>query len=200
MPAQDNLARVADISFTVARRVGSLAASTVRQIAGMAFERRSRSRTRTPWTPPPPVSGTRSSTVPREPAPAAPAPAPPPAAQPAAAEPAAPAAPVPTPAAAAPAEPADAAEAVAATEDHVSREAVVVAESADAGAAEGAGAQITVAEPWEGYAGLTAKEVNDRLATASPASLAVARLYETAHRNRVTVLRQIDRRLAAAGD
>jgi hypothetical protein len=176
MPAHDNLARVADVSFTVARRVGSLAASTVRQIAGIAFERRSRSRTRTPWTPPPPVSGTRSSTVPREPAPAAP---------------------VPTPAAAAPAEPA---EVPAATEDHVSREAVVVAESADAGAAEGAGAQVTVGEPWEGYAGLTAKEVNDRLATASPATLAVARLYEAGHRNRVTVLREIDRRLAAAGD
>ena len=60
-------------------------------------------------------------------------------------------------------------------DDHVSREAVLVAESADAGAAEGAGAQIRVGEPWEGYGKLTAKEVNDRLATASPASLAVAR-------------------------
>ncbi|MDP1850762.1 MAG: hypothetical protein Q8K79_23425 [Solirubrobacteraceae bacterium] len=180
MPAHDNLARVADLSHTVARRVGSLAVSAVRQIAGMASERRARSRTRTPWTPPPPVSGTPSSTVPREPPPAAAA------------------APVPTPAAAAPAEPA-APGAPAAAGDHVTREAVVVAESADAGAADGAGAQITIGEPWKGYGALTAKEVNDRLATASPESLAVARLYETAHRNRVTVLREIDRRLAAAG-
>ncbi len=188
MPAPDNLARVADLSYNVARRVGSLAVSTVRQIAGIAFERRSRSRTRTPWTPPPPVSGT---TLPREPAPAETAPRPP------AAGPASDAAPVPTPAAAAPAEPAEAA-APAAAEDHVSREAVVVAESADEGAADGAGAQITIGEPWKGYGGLTAKEVNDRLATATPESLAIARLYETANRNRVTVLREIDRRLAAA--
>ena len=83
--------------------------------------------------------------------------------------------------------------------EHVDREAVVVAEFADEGAEDGAGAQIHVGEPWEGYGSLTAKEVNDRLAAASPESLAVARLYETAHRNRVTVLRAIDRRLAAAG-
>jgi hypothetical protein len=153
MPALDNLSRVADVSFTVARRAGSLAASAVRQVADMALERRSQSRARTSWTPPPPV---------------------------------------PTPAAAAqPAAPEEAAD------DHVSREAVLVAESADAGAGDGAGAQIRVAEPWEGYDKLTAKEVNDRLATASPESLGVARLYEAANRNRVTVLREIDRRLAA---
>jgi len=82
--------------------------------------------------------------------------------------------------------------------DHVDREAVLVAESADAGAADGAGAQIRIGEPWKGYASLTAKEVNDRLATAGPAALAVARLYESTNRNRVTVLREIDRRLRAA--
>ena len=189
MPALDNLSRVADVSYTVARRVGSLAVSAVRQVAEMAFERRSQSRTRTPWTPPPPVSGAPSSTTPRQAPP--PAPAPGRAQSPA---PAAAAAPVPTPAAAA-----DAAAPEEAADDHVSREAVLVAESADEGAAGGAGAQIRIGEPWEGYAKLTAKEVNDRLATASPESLAVARLYESANRNRVTVLREIDRRLTAAG-
>ena len=98
---------------------------------------------------------------------------------------------MPTPAAAA--EPAS-----EATPDHVDREAVLVAESADAGAGDGAGAQIRVAEPWEGYGSLTAKEVNDRLAVASPESLAVARLYESTHRNRVTVLKEIDRRMSRA--
>lgn len=187
MPALDNLSRVADVSYTVARRAGSLAVSAIRQVAEMAFERRSQSRTRTPWTPPPPVSGAPSSTTPRQ------APPPPPArAQ--SPEPSAAAATVPTPAAAAPA---DASPEPAA--EPVSREAVLVAESADAGAADGAGAQIRIDEPWKGYGKLTAKEVNDRLATASPESLAVARLYETAHRNRVTVLKAIDRRLAAAG-
>jgi hypothetical protein len=81
----------------------------------------------------------------------------------------------------------------------VDREATVVAESADAGAAGGAGAQIRIAEPWKGYGSLTAKEVNRRLATESPEALAVARLYEAANRNRVTVLKEIDHRLSTAG-
>lgn len=202
MPALDNLSRVADVSYTVARRAGSLALSAVRQVAGMAFDRRSRSRTPSTWAPPPPTSSAprstppratppRATTPPRAAAPAADTAAP--AAQPEpAGAPAADAAAVPTPAAAAAPAPAR-----SAADDHVSREAVVVAESADAGAAEGAGPQITVGEPWKGYGSLTAKEVNDRLAAASPESLALARLYESANRNRVTVLREIDRRLAA---
>lgn len=165
MPALDHLSRVTDVSYTVARRAGSLALSALRQVASTVFDRRSQSRTPSTWARPPASSSPRS-TEPREPAPTArPAPAPP------------------------GQTPAD--------EEHVSREAVVVAESADPGAADGAGAQITIGEPWKGYAGLTAKEVNDRLAVAGPESLALARLYESANRNRVTVLREIDRRLAA---
>jgi hypothetical protein len=75
----------------------------------------------------------------------------------------------------------------------------VVAESADVGAAEGAGAEIHVAEPWEGYSRLNAKDVIAQLATVSPESLAVVRLYESAHRNRRTVLAAVDRRLAKVG-
>ena len=44
-----------------------------------------------------------------------------------------------------------------------------------------------------------AKDVVARLADAGPATLAVARLYETTHRNRVTVLAEIDRRLGCLG-
>ena len=191
MPALDNLSRVADVSYTVARRAGSLAVSAVRQVAELALERRSQSRTRTPWTPAPPVSGAHTSTMPRD------APPPPPVrAQSPEPSAAAPPPPVPTPAAAADPAPPDAAPAT--TDAHVSREAVLVAESADDGAADGAGAQLRIGEPWEGYGQLTAKEVNDRLAAATPESLAVARLYEAANRNRVTVLKEIDRRLAAA--
>jgi hypothetical protein len=178
MSGLDHLSRAAEMSFTVARRVGSLALSTVRQVAGMALDRRSQGRPSETWAPPPPSSPS----------------SPPP-------EPSAPDAPVPTPAAAAAAvAPAATAQpaAPAAAVDHVDREAVVVAESSDPGAADGAGAQIRIGEPWKGYGKLTAKEVNDRLATASPESLAVARLYETANRNRVTVLKEIDRRLAWA--
>lgn len=175
MPALDNLTRVAEISLTIARRAGSLALSAARQVAGVALDHRSKSRSHPSSSASPPASGGPESA-------SAPPPAPPRTAEP-----------VPTPAAAA--EPAP----VQAVADHVDREAVVVAESADPGAADGAGAQIRIAEPWKGYGKLTAKEINDRLATESPASLAVARLYEAAHRNRVTVLKEIDRRLAAAG-
>jgi len=186
MPALDNLSRVADVTFTVARRAGSLALSTVRQVADMALERRSRSRDQ--WSVRPPASGRSGSTMP----PAAPPPAPAPA-RPADPPPTAADAPVPTPAAAAAPAPPET------TDEHVDRDAVVVGEFADEGAEDGAGAQIRVGEPWEGYGSLTAKEVNDRLAAAGPESLAVARLYEAANRNRVTVLREIDRRMAATG-
>ena len=81
---------------------------------------------------------------------------------------------------------------------HVDREAVVVVESADSGAADGAGAEVSVAEPWDGYDALTAKDVMAQLATADPALLAIVRLYESAHRKRRTVLADVDRRLATA--
>jgi hypothetical protein len=183
MPVLDRLPRVAEISLTVARRAGSLALSTARQVAEMALDRGSSRRARPSSAAPTAADRPRSTTTPRAPAPA----------RPRASAPSSPEAPVPTPAAAAaPAPPA------APDDEHVDRDAVVVGEFADDGAADGAGAQIRVAEPWEGYGSLTAKEVNDRLAVASPESLAVARLYESTHRNRVTVLKEIDRRLAAA--
>ena len=75
---------------------------------------------------------------------------------------------------------------------------MLVAESADAGAADGAGAEIHVAEPWPGYGEMTAADINDRLATADAGMLAVVRLYESAHRKRVTVAREAERLLAAA--
>jgi len=81
----------------------------------------------------------------------------------------------------------------------VDRGAAVVAEYADAGAADGAGAEVRVDEPWDGYSRLTARDVIAQLATASPATLAVVRLYESSHRKRRTVLADVDRRLAAGG-
>ena len=179
MPALDRLTRLAETSLTVARRAGSVALSTARQVADTASERRSSSRKRRDATAPPHASST---TAPPAPA-AATAPAP-----------AAPPAPQPAPAAAAPA---DLAAPPAADEEHVDREAVLVAESSDEDAAAGPGAQIRVDAPWDGYDELNVKEVNDRLADASPEVLAVVRLYETANRNRVTVLKEIDRRLEA---
>jgi hypothetical protein len=195
MRALDALPRIAEFSLQAARQAGSLALSVVRTVAAPLAERRRSGADRSGWTrdwepasarpvgePPPPPS------APRPRAAAAP-PAPTPATAPTAA-------PVPTPAPAPASGPP--APAPAPAPEHVDREAVVVAESADTGAADGAGAQIRIDEPWEGYSRLTAKDVTAQLATADAATLAVVRLYEAANRNRRTVLAAIDRRLAAA--
>ena len=75
----------------------------------------------------------------------------------------------------------------------------VVRSSADAGAEDGVGASIRVDEPWEGYGTMTAPDIIDRLAVADSAELAAVRLYEGTHRDRRTVLAEVDRRLAAVG-
>jgi len=192
MRALDALPRIAELSVNAARQAGSLAVSAVRTIAGPIVGRRSDDGTYSPtrnWEappsprsfddppPPPPSSFPRSRATTPPPPPADPPPAPPPAAS----RPAAPPAPAPQP------EPA-----------HVDSDAVIVAQSADAGAADGAGAEVHVDEPWGGYAKLTAKDVTAQLATADAAMLAVVRLYESKHRNRRTVLAAIDHRLATA--
>ncbi len=81
---------------------------------------------------------------------------------------------------------------------HVSEEPVLVRESAEPGAEEGAGAGITVIEPWAGYGRLNARDVIDRARTANVAELAAMRLYEARHRARQTVLAAVDRQLALA--
>lgn len=83
--------------------------------------------------------------------------------------------------------------------EHVSEEPVLVEEFADAGAEDGAGPEITVAEPWPAYGSMKANEVIARLEEAAPAEVAVARLYEQANRGRKTVLAAADRRLKALG-
>jgi hypothetical protein len=72
--------------------------------------------------------------------------------------------------------------------EHVSEEPVVVAEVADPGAEDGAGAQVSVAEPWEGYRRMKAGEVIARLESATPEEIAVVQLYEGMNRRRKTVL------------
>jgi hypothetical protein len=84
---------------------------------------------------------------------------------------------------------------------HVSEEPVLVSESAEPGAEEGAGAGVTVIEPWTGYGRMNAKDVIDRVRTANVAELAALRLYEARHRARRSVLAAVDRqlKLAASG-
>jgi hypothetical protein len=72
----------------------------------------------------------------------------------------------------------------------------LVAEVADPGAEDGAGAELHVEEPWPGYRRLSATEVVDRLAAQDDAALSVLVLYESANRARKSVLRAAERELA----
>lgn len=80
-------------------------------------------------------------------------------------------------------------------EPHIETEDELVASSSDAGAEDGAGAQIGIGEPWVGYRGMHAPEIVDRIALADTAELALVQLFEAANRNRVTVIRAVEDRL-----
>jgi hypothetical protein len=82
---------------------------------------------------------------------------------------------------------------------HVSEEPELVREEAEPGAEDGAGARVTVLEPWDGYARMNAREVIARARQAGPAELAAMRLYESRHRSRQTVLAAVDRQLKLSG-
>ena len=199
MDKQESVRRVAKLGLTAVRRAGSAALPVVRRLAEPLQRKREQNGRRashaTGATPSPTSDGAPAA-KPAPSAKAAPAPMPPspdppaPAAEPAAATPAPDPAPVPPaaePVAAAPGAP----------PDRVDREATLVRESADPGAAGHVGAQIRVDEPWDGYADMRAVDIVARLSDASPEMLAVVRLYEQANGDRVTVLDAIDRRLAA---
>jgi hypothetical protein len=78
---------------------------------------------------------------------------------------------------------------------HVSEEPELVAEFAEPGAEESAGAEVDIEEPWEGYDRMRAAEITQRLADASDELVAVVNLYESAGKKRQSVLRAAERRL-----
>jgi hypothetical protein len=78
---------------------------------------------------------------------------------------------------------------------HVSEEPDLVAEVAEPGAENGAGASVHVEEPWDGYEQMKADDVIDRLAGATPAELAAIQLYENGRKSRTTVLEAVEREL-----
>jgi hypothetical protein len=80
---------------------------------------------------------------------------------------------------------------------HVSEEPTLVEEFAEPGAEDGAGAQVNIAEPWEGYAQMNAKEIIARVSDANAVELAAMQLYEAAHRSRETVMTAVERELRA---
>lgn len=81
---------------------------------------------------------------------------------------------------------------------HVSEEPELVEEVAEPGAEDGAGAQVRIAEPWEGYRTMKAADVIDRLSSVSVEVLATVELYELAGRNRTSVVAAAQRALKRA--
>ena len=81
---------------------------------------------------------------------------------------------------------------------HVSEELRFVEAFAEPGAEEGAGADVHVKEPWNGYAHMSANEIIARLAGASREGVATVMLYERVHRRRQTVLAAAERQLRRA--
>jgi hypothetical protein len=72
--------------------------------------------------------------------------------------------------------------------EHVDEEPVLVAEAAEAGAEEGAGPEVHIDPPWDGYDRMTAADIRDRLAAATLEEAAAVELYEAAGKKRSSVL------------
>lgn len=81
---------------------------------------------------------------------------------------------------------------------HISSEVELVEEVSEPGAEDGAGAQVHIAEPWDGYRAMKAADIVDRLASASTAEIAAVQLYEMAGRNRKSVMAAAERALKRA--
>jgi hypothetical protein len=79
--------------------------------------------------------------------------------------------------------------------DHVDEDVVLVAEVAEGGAEEGAGPELHVEAPWDGYDQMTAPEIRDRLAAADAVVAAAVDLYENTHKSRRTVIEAAERAL-----
>jgi hypothetical protein len=77
---------------------------------------------------------------------------------------------------------------------HVSEEPVLVAEAAERGAEDGAGAEVRVDEPWPGYSDMTAAQIRQRLRAASPAEAAAVSLFEAGGKGRTSVLEEAAKR------
>jgi hypothetical protein len=80
---------------------------------------------------------------------------------------------------------------------HVSEEPELVAEVAETGAEEGAGAEVVVDEPWPGYDQMTAADIEDRLVTESPETAAAVSLYEASRKGRASILEAASRSMTA---
>lgn len=80
---------------------------------------------------------------------------------------------------------------------HVGEESELVAEAAETGAEYGAGAEVAVDEPWPGYDEMTAADIEDRLLTEGPETVAAVSLYEASHKGRASILEAASRTMTA---
>jgi hypothetical protein len=78
---------------------------------------------------------------------------------------------------------------------HVSEEPELVAQTAERGAEDGAGAEVAVGEPWAGYDEMQAADIQDRLVTESAETAAAVSLYEASRKGRADVLETASRRM-----
>ena len=72
--------------------------------------------------------------------------------------------------------------------DHVDEEPVLVAEVAEEGAEDGAGPELHIEAPWDGYDKMTAADIRDRLSAATAVEAAAVELYESTHKKRRSVI------------
>ena len=112
----------------------------------------------------------------------------------------------PAPAAEPPADPAPAVERpvappapVAPEPAHVSEEPEIVAETAESGAEDGAGAEVAVDEPWPGYDDMNAADIEDRLLAESHTVVAAVSLYEASRKGRASILEAASRSMSTPG-
>jgi hypothetical protein len=80
--------------------------------------------------------------------------------------------------------------------EHVSEEPVLVAEVAEEGAEDGAGAEVSIEEPWPGYDDMTAADIEDRLVIEADAVVAAVKLYEASRKGRAAVLEAASRNMS----
>jgi hypothetical protein len=76
---------------------------------------------------------------------------------------------------------------------HVSEEPELVAEAAEAGAEDGAGAEVDVDVPWPGYDEMTAPDIEERLQVEGPEAAAAVSLYEASRKGRASILEAASR-------
>jgi hypothetical protein len=102
--------------------------------------------------------------------------------------------PIDEPAPAAPAPPEPVASPPATEEPtHIDEEPELVAETAETGAEDGAGAEVDVDEPWPGYDEMTAPDIEERLQAEGPEAAAAVSLYEASHKGRASILEAASR-------